>query len=274
MISIAKYGPWAVIPGGSEAIGAAFARKLGEAGFNVVLIARKVEPLEKVAGEVRAMNVQVRTLALDLTRADMLDRIREATDDIDVGLLIYNAGGAERTGPLHKESLEFALRVTRLNPIGQLSLTHHFGKKMVARGRGGILLIGSLAGGAGGAGAVAYCASKAFTYVLAEGLWSELKPHGIDVSCIVLGAVESPSMERLGIKYSEGIASKPDDAAQFALDSITHGPVVAPPGVSETFDKLRAMPRSQAAETMSTVLRAVTPDAQSSSVESAREQPS
>jgi short-subunit dehydrogenase len=239
-------------------MGAAIARKLGKAGFNVVLIARKEGPLEDVAREVRAAGAQVRTLALDLTRPDMLDRIREATDDIDVGLLVYNAGGAERTGLFHDISLDFALRVTRLNPLGQISLTHHFGKKMIARGRGGIVLIGSLAGGAGGAGAAAYCASKAFTYVLAEGLWSELKPHGIDVSCIVLGAVDSPSMERLGVKYPPGTAAKADDMAQFVLDNITNGPVVAPPGVAETFDHLRSMPRLQAAETMSSVLRGVT----------------
>jgi short-subunit dehydrogenase len=258
MISVEKYGPWAVIPGGSEAIGAAVARKLGKAGLNVVLIARKEGPLEDVAGEVRAMGVHVRTLALDLTRHDMLDRIRGVTDDIDVGLLVYNAGGAERTGPLHGVSLEFALRVTRLNPVGQITLTHHFGKKMIARGRGGIVLIGSLAGSAGGAGAVAYCASKAFTYVLAEGLWSELKPHGVDVSCIVLGAVESPSMERLGVKYPPGTAANADDAAQFVLDNIANGPVVASQGVAEVFDHFRSMPRLQAAEAMTTVLRGVT----------------
>jgi hypothetical protein len=86
----------------------------------------------------------------------------------------------------------------------------------------------------------------------------EKKLHGIDVSCIVLGAVDSPSMERLGVKYPPGTAAKPDDMAQFALDNITNGPVVAPREVAETFDHLRSMPRLQAAETMSTVLRGVT----------------
>jgi short-subunit dehydrogenase len=257
MITAEKYGPWAVILGGSEALGAAIARKLAKVGINVVLTARKQGPLEDVAREIRAMGVQVRTASLDLTAPDMLDRIRKVTDDIDVGLLVYNAGGAERTGSFLDGDIAFWLRVTQLNPVGQILLTHHFGRRLVARKRGGIILIGSMAGSAGGASALAYCASKAYTYVLAEGLWSELKPKGIDVSCIVLGAFDSPSMERLGVKFPPGTAATAEDMAQFALDNISNGPVVAPQGVAETFDQFRSLPRRQAAEAMSAMLAGV-----------------
>ena len=124
-----KYGPWAVIAGGSEGIGACIAHHLARSGINLVLIARKVEPLESVAASLRA-HVEVRTLALDLTDAAMLDRIREATDDIEVGLLVYNAGASHRTGLFVDWPLEDVLKVIRLNTEGQAMLAHHFGRPL------------------------------------------------------------------------------------------------------------------------------------------------
>ena len=87
-----RYGPWAVIAGGSEGVGASFARQLAEHGINLVLVARKPDPLEETATAVRGRGVEVRTLSLDLLDADMLARVREVTDDVEVGLLVFNAG--------------------------------------------------------------------------------------------------------------------------------------------------------------------------------------
>src|SRR5690348_9320219 len=99
MIDVAKYGPWAVIPGGSEGVGASMAHALGKGGFNIVLLARKQGPLDEVAQSIRAKHgVQVRTLSVDLNRTDAIDQVRKVTDDIDVGLVIYNAGAAHRVG--------------------------------------------------------------------------------------------------------------------------------------------------------------------------------
>src|SRR5690349_10318737 len=128
MISAEKYGPWALIAGGSEGVGACFARRLAAAGINLVLLARKAGPLAETAEAVRAGHaVEVRTLALDLTQPDMLERIRSVTDDIEIGSLIYNAGGAEGSQPLVEQSLERALTVMHLNVVGQTTLCHHFG---------------------------------------------------------------------------------------------------------------------------------------------------
>ena len=91
-MDIAKYGPWAVIAGGSEGVGAEFATQLADQGFNLVLLARKEGPLAEAADASRARGVEVRTLSVDLLAPDALDRIRQITDDIDVGLFIYNAG--------------------------------------------------------------------------------------------------------------------------------------------------------------------------------------
>src|SRR5579862_6273069 len=88
-----QYGPWALIAGGSEGVGASFAHKLAAAGIHLVLLARKPEPLDVLAREVRDRHgVEVRTVSVDLTAPDALDRVRAIADDVEVGCLIYNAG--------------------------------------------------------------------------------------------------------------------------------------------------------------------------------------
>lgn len=248
-IDAEKYGPWAVIAGGSEGIGACIAGDLAKAGINIVLIARKPEPLEEVAADVRAAGVQVRTLALDLTDPAMLDRVREATDDIEVGLLVYNAGASHRTGPFLDWPLEDMLKVIRLNVEGQAILAHHFGRKMVARGRGGIVLMGSLAGVAGSPSVVTYAGAKAFSQILSEGLWWELKQHGVDVLHVVVGQTDTPAMARLGIVYPEGESVGSEKVARLALENIANGPVFVMPEMEEGFQLFVTPNRREATET-------------------------
>ena len=92
MVDLAQYGPWAVIAGGSEGVGRAFAAELADAGVNLVLIARKPEALAGAAADMEQRGVAVRTLSIDLTQGDAPARIATLTADLDVGLLIYNAG--------------------------------------------------------------------------------------------------------------------------------------------------------------------------------------
>ena len=100
MLNAKSYGPWAIIAGASEGVGASFAQQLAQAGINLVLVSRQQPLLEKLAREIGAANtVQVRVLPLDLTRTDVLDRIREVTDDVDVGLVVFNAAACCRTSP-------------------------------------------------------------------------------------------------------------------------------------------------------------------------------
>lgn len=93
-----KYGPWALLIGGSEGVGAAFARKLAASGFKLVLVARKRGPLDEVAAELRANGAEVRVLSADLSQPDVLDKVRTVTDDVEIGLLIYNAGANSTRG--------------------------------------------------------------------------------------------------------------------------------------------------------------------------------
>jgi short-subunit dehydrogenase len=261
MIDRTKYGPWALILGASEGVGVAFARQLGQAGVNTVLVARQHVLLQSVAQRVRAeTGADTRILALDLTRSDMLEQLRSVTDDIEIGLVVYNAGAIHGSGgPFLDAPLEGAIKVVQLNPIGQTTVAHHFGRRMVARGRGGIIFMGSLAGNAGGMYVVGYSASKAFTQVLAEGLWIELKPKGVDVLCHVIGATDTPSRARLDTVDKPGeIISDPEDIARQALDNIANGPVIVPAHMEKVFHTICSLPRREAAEAMRDIMLGVT----------------
>jgi short-subunit dehydrogenase len=249
-----RYGPWALILGASEGIGVSFARLLGERGINSVLVARNAALLEEVAADIRsATGVETRTLALDLTRPDMLERIREVTDELDVGLVIFNAAAVPGGGGLFLESrFEDAEHTLRLVVFGAAKVCHHFGAKLVARRRGGIVLMGSLSGNAGGARLAAYSGAKAFTQMFAEALWAELQPSGVDVLCYVVGATATPSRARLNLTDQPGdIVADPDDIARLALENLPNGPVQAPPHLQETFHALTRLDRREAAESMS-----------------------
>lgn len=252
MVSAQQYGPWAVVTGGGEGTGASFARELGRAGINLVLVARREGPLHEVAERIRAESgVEVRTLPLDLSRPDMLDRIREVTDPLQVGTIVSNVGHTYGSGPFVDWDQEDVLRTIRLGPICHAVLSQHFGHKMAQRGRGGIVLVGSLAGNAGGATIVLYSAGKAFAQNLAEGLWAELKPRGVDVAYVVLGATDTPVRARHGIVDSPDVfIDDPDDVARDTLANIAEGPVLVRPHLEEAARMFSALPRRQAAEAM------------------------
>ncbi|MEY1677090.1 SDR family NAD(P)-dependent oxidoreductase [Gordonia sp. ABKF26] len=221
-----RYGPWAVIAGGSEGVGASFAHQLADAGINLVLIARKPGPLEETAAAVRTRGVEVRTLSLDLTDSGAIGQILAATEDLDVGLLIYNAGANSYGSDFVEGDLGRFQDVIDLNITAQLTLVHFFGAKMRARGSGGLLLVGSMSGYLGGKHLSIYGAVKAFGRVFAESLWLELRDHGVDVLELVLGVTRTPAMERAGMNLGGAMkVSEPDDVAREGLAHLADGPV-------------------------------------------------
>jgi short-subunit dehydrogenase len=227
LIDSARYGPWAVVAGGSEGVGASFALQLADAGIDLVLIARKPGPLVETAEAARARGVQVRTLELDLLDPGALEAVREVTDDVQVGLLVFNAGANSYGHEFVAGDLERVRDVIDLNITSQLALTHHFGALMKERRRGGILLVGSLAGYLGTAHTSIYSAAKAFSRIFAEGLWLELRDHGVHVLELVLGVTRTPAMARAGLDFSiPGLnVAESDDVAREGLARLPDGPV-------------------------------------------------
>ncbi|HEY3696185.1 SDR family NAD(P)-dependent oxidoreductase [Phenylobacterium sp.] len=222
-MDVERYGPWALVVGGSEGVGAAFARKLAASGFKLVLVARKPGPLEEVAQDLRGKGAEVRTLSVDMGKADAIDRVRTVTDDVEVGLLVYNAGANAMRGNFVELDPAVYRTVIGVNVIGQSEFARHYGGLMRQRERGGIILTGSLSGYIGSASLAAYCGAKAFSRVFSEALWAECEQFGVDVLHLNLGLTATPAMERLG--YDLSAASTPDQVAQEGLDNVANGPV-------------------------------------------------
>jgi short-subunit dehydrogenase len=247
MTDLAKYGPWAVIAGGSEGVGSEFARMLAEEGFNLVLIARKPGPLEETALRCRQLGVEVRALSLDLLDPESGSRIVEATSDIEVGLLIYNAGASTCNEPFLEADLTDFQKVIDLNMSRMLELVQHFGRPMVARGRGGILLAGSLSGYMGAVRHSVYAGVKAFSRIFAESLWLELREHNVDVLELVLGVTRTPAMERIGLNFDAPgfVVKDPADVAREGLDHLADGPVLVAGGNAEKAEANSAPDRAR-----------------------------
>lgn len=235
MVDARRYGPWAVIAGGSEGVGSAFALRLADAGINLVLIARKPGPLRSTAAAVRERGVAVHTISLDLLEPGALARVRQVTDGLDVGLLIFNAGANSYGHEFVSAEMDRVQGVIDLNISAQLSLCRHFGAALKTRERGGIVLVGSLAGYLGQADMSIYSAAKAFSRVFAEGLWLELREHGVDVLELVLGVTRTPAMDRAGLDFDlPGLrVAEPDDVAAEGLAHLGDGPVWVAGGNAE-----------------------------------------
>jgi short-subunit dehydrogenase len=220
-----KYGRWAVIAGASEGVGASLADQLAERGLDLVLIARNGALLEEVAAGVRQRHgVDVRAVPLDLTVPDVGERVAQATDGLEVGLVIYNAGAANRTVEFLDESFDDSLRQIKLACIGPVAFARHFAPAMRERGRGGIVLVSSLACLAGASLLAVYSAVKAFNVNLAEGLWAELRPHGVDVCCTPLGMTWTEAFQRMGFPYDPETVMLSEDVASEIIDNIGNGP--------------------------------------------------
>lgn len=237
-----RYGPWAVVAGASEGVGASVARLLGEGGVKVVLVSRRQDALDEVASKVIT---ETRTVALDLSLPDAGDRLTRATEDLEVGMLVYNAGADPYSSAFLDQPLESWAGLVRRNVNTVLETSYRYGARMVSRGRGGIVLVTSGAAWVGGGHLAAYSASKAFDLILGEALWAELKPHGVDVLSMVLGPTDTPAFRRLlNGRDFDGMAD-PDDVARDMLDNLGEGPTWPPDG-----SPFGPMPRRQAVELM------------------------
>jgi short-subunit dehydrogenase len=243
-----KYGPWALVVGGSEGVGAHFSRKLAERGLNLVLMARKVEPLEDVAEQCRKLGVEVRTVVGDVSEPLVaLSKARVQTDQLEIGLLVYMAGANLAHGVFPDLDLDKVRKVVAMNVDGQLEFTHHYAGPMKARGRGGIVLVGSLAGCVGSPSISHYSAAKAFSRTFSEAIWYELKPFGVDVLHLNLNFTATPAMVRLG--YDVSTADDPELVAEEGIVHLADGPVWVAGGEAnqaEAVRRMSTMPRSDA----------------------------
>jgi short-subunit dehydrogenase len=242
-----KYGPWAVVAGASAGLGAAFATALAARGVHLLLLARREDLLEDVAARLRASaKVAVRTAVCDLARPDLSSALDALTSNLEIGLGVYNAAFAPVGEVLHR-SVDDLVRVVDVNVRGPLVFARALAPHMVARGRGGIVLMSSLAGFQGAPRIASYAASKAFIRVLGEGLWRELRPHNVDVIVSAAGAIRTPGYAMSAGGEAPGILDA-DAVAEQTLDALGHGPVVVPGSTNQIarFVLGRLLPRRAA----------------------------
>jgi len=224
-----SYGPWAVISGASEGTGRAFARQIAAQGVSCILIARREGPLVELAEELRAAHgVECVTAAIDLSAPDAFKRIVAAVGDREVGLYVSNAGADPNGSRFLDKAVDTWLALVQRNVMNVLQCCHHFAGPMRARKRGGLLLVNSAAAYGGGSFLATYSASKAFDLCFAEGLWAELKPHGVDVLCLMMTTTDTPALRTLltekGMPAPAAIASA-EDVAAMGLARLKDGPV-------------------------------------------------
>ena len=242
-----KYGPVALIAGGSEGVGAAYAELLAERGIDVILVARKAEALEQTRADLAARfpDRTITAISADLTDPATPALLAERTAGQEIGLLIYNAGSNLKNVDFLDNDLAYAQTLTALNATTPMALTHHFGGLMKSRKRGGIILVGSFASFVGNPKIAVYSAAKAFSTTLAEALWFELKPHGVDVLAHVFGSVDTPFIARTFPK-AMGKGEQPADLARASLDNLGNGPVLRARFGDDFYKILTALPRDQA----------------------------
>ncbi len=224
---VERYGAWALIAGASEGLGAAYARALAARGMDLVLVARRGEPLEALAREVRdTYGVEARCHAGDIAGQEFLETLIASVTSLDLGVVICNAAQSPIGAFATRDSLEL-MRVVDVNMRAPLTLLRGLLPGMVARGRGAAILMTSLTGNQGTAGIAAYAASKAFLRVLAESLWYELKDQGVDVMACVCGVVRTPGYLGAAGKEAPG-ALDPEQVVKSALCALGRKPVVIP----------------------------------------------
>lgn len=252
-----------MVAGASAGLGAAFAEQIAAQGLNLVLVARRRELLEQVGAHlVSTYGVQVRTITLDLARDDAAATIAGTAEDLDIGLLVYNAAYSA-IGPFLDRSLEDHLTEIAVNCRTPLGLAYTFGQPMRKRGMGGIILMSSLSALQGSALIANYAATKAYNLLLAEGLWEELRGAGVDVLACRAGAVSTPN-------YLKSISRPAQTSAEPPLGAMPAEGVVADtlaglgragsliPGLSNqaaAFFMQRMLPRGLAIRLMGRILR-------------------
>jgi uncharacterized protein len=254
-----RYGPTAVVAGASEGIGAQFSIQLAERGLDLFLVARRSELLEALAARLSEQHhVRVHCLPLDLASPDAAAVIAKQTQELNVGLFIYNAAFSA-IGPFWQKPLEDHLTELDVNCRTPLSLAWAMIPRLVERGRGGLILMSSLSANQGSALISHYAATKAYNRLLAEGLWEELRPLGIDVLACCPGAVSTPnynaSLKTMANRMAR--AMPPEVVVAETLAVLGRQPVVIPGRMNRLafFVMKRLLPGETAIRLMGSVLR-------------------
>lgn len=215
-----KYGNTALVAGASEGIGAAFSERLAAEGLDLVLVARRLPPLQQLAHYLEnKYRVNITCISCDLSGSEASQQIEKSLNGREIDILVYNAA-LSYLGPFLKNSSENHLQAARTNMLTPLNLVNFFGGKMVVKKRGAVILMTSLAGLQGSGFLTVYAATKAFNRILAESLWYEWKTSGVDVIACCAGATATPGFIKTNPEKNSIFAPavlKPEEVARECL---------------------------------------------------------
>lgn len=251
------YGPWALVTGASDGIGQALATQVAERGLDVALVARRGDRLQELADSLRSLHgVDTLVLPLDLSQPTAVAQLDEATRSLDIGLAVAAAGfgtsGSFLDSPLHSE-----VDMLNVNCRAALEMSHLFGRRLRARGRGGLVLMSSLLAFQGVPRAGNYAATKAYIQSLAEALHIELAPYGVHVVASAPGPVRSGFAERADMNMS--FATSSDSVARGTLRALGRGTTVRPGALSKALEwSLKTLPRPGRVRVLQQVMRGMT----------------
>jgi short-subunit dehydrogenase len=255
-----RYGPWGIVAGASEGLGAEYANHLAARGLNLVLVARREELLQSLASELSTKyGMETKIIALDLSLGDAAEHIAQAVNDLEIGLLVYNAAFSA-IGPFLDRPINDHLKEIHTNAFTPLKLIHILAQRMLVRGCGGIVLMSSLSAFQGSAYISTYAATKAFNIVLAEGLWEEWRERGVDVLACISGAVKTPNYVASEPEQTGGLGGmtmNPDQVVREALNGLGKGPYVIPGRMNRisSFAMRHLLPREATVKMMGRILR-------------------
>jgi short-subunit dehydrogenase len=252
-----RYGRWAVVTGASDGIGKAFAELLAQAGFNLVVAARRQDVLAGVAKHLSSSHgVEVRAVSCDLGRPEGVAALEDATQELDAGLLVA-AAGFGTSGPFLSSDLQAELGMIDVNCRAVAALAFEFGSRFVRRGGGGIVLLSSLVAFQGVPRAANYAATKAYVQTFAEGIRQELSGSDVDVLAVAPGPVRSGFGQRANMKM--GMAQTPGEVARGALRALGIRGTVRPGFLAQFLEfALKPLPRWGRVRVMGLVMAGMT----------------
>lgn len=207
-----RFGPWALVTGASSGIGREFARRIALSKINVVLVARRQALLEELGTELsRDFGVKHRVVAADLSDERFIEGVADATSDLDIGLVISNAGSANPGRFTDKDRAELAMTL-RLSALAHANIALHFGRKLLKRGTGGLVFVGAMGSDTGVPFMAHDGGAKAYVQSLGLALHEEFKPRGVRVTVLAPGPTDTPVLAKFGLD-PKTMAMKPASAA-------------------------------------------------------------
>ena len=217
--------PLAVVTGASSGIGYHLARNAAEHGYDLVVAADT--DLGDAVRDFEGLGAQVQAVQADLSTTEGVQHLITAIGNREVDALMANAGHG-LGGAFLQQEFKDVLHVINTNITGTVHLIQHVARLMVARGKGRILVTGSIAGFQPGAFQAVYNGTKAFVDSFSLALRNEMKDSGVTVSCLMPGATDTEFFQRAHMETSkvandEKMMMQPDAVAKIGFHAMLKG---------------------------------------------------